>query len=125
MMKEVVSGVGSRSESISQRYRSGDSDPDPNHNVTDPQHWLGVLYCTCHRRTEILGIDNGSRHLFLTIEHLLTQLGVLRIRIQDPRSCAVVTTVSGVSVFRIPDLGSRSNQSQTQRFWKKFWVKKN
>jgi hypothetical protein len=44
MKKEVGSGVGSRSESISQRYGSGDSDPDPHHYVTDPQHWLGVQH---------------------------------------------------------------------------------
>ncbi len=24
---------------VSQRYRFGDSDPDPHPNVTDPQHW--------------------------------------------------------------------------------------
>jgi hypothetical protein len=38
--KRAVSGAGSGywSGSISQRYGSGD--PDPNQNVTDPQHWL-------------------------------------------------------------------------------------
>jgi hypothetical protein len=36
MKKEVGSGSGSRS--ISQRYRSGDTDPDTHQNVTDPQH---------------------------------------------------------------------------------------
>jgi hypothetical protein len=29
-------GVGS----LSQRYGSGDLDPDPHQNVTDPQHWI-------------------------------------------------------------------------------------
>jgi hypothetical protein len=32
-------GVGS----ISQRYRSGDPDPDPHQNVTDPLHWWSRL----------------------------------------------------------------------------------
>jgi hypothetical protein len=36
LKKGVESGVGSGS--ISQRYVSGD--PDPQKNVTDPQHWL-------------------------------------------------------------------------------------
>jgi hypothetical protein len=35
-LKPLKTGVGS----ISQRYRSGDLDPDPHENVTDPQHWL-------------------------------------------------------------------------------------
>jgi hypothetical protein len=41
-------GVGS----ISQRYVSGDLDPDPHQNVTDPQHWkkkiffVGILKAT-------------------------------------------------------------------------------
>jgi hypothetical protein len=36
MKKGVVSGVGSGS--VSQRY--GSADPDPQQNVTDPQHCL-------------------------------------------------------------------------------------
>jgi hypothetical protein len=36
LKKGVGSGVGS--VSISQRYVSGDPDPDPQQNVTDPQH---------------------------------------------------------------------------------------
>ncbi len=36
-------GVGSGSESISQRYRSGDPDPDLHQNVTDPQHCRNVI----------------------------------------------------------------------------------
>jgi hypothetical protein len=31
-------GSGVRSGYISQRYESGN--PDPHHNVTDPQHWM-------------------------------------------------------------------------------------
>jgi hypothetical protein len=34
----VVSGLGAGF--ISQRYGSGDPDPDPHQNVTDPQHWV-------------------------------------------------------------------------------------
>jgi hypothetical protein len=46
MKKGVGSGVGSRvgSGSISQRYGSGDPDPDPHQNVTDPQHWCLYIY---------------------------------------------------------------------------------
>jgi hypothetical protein len=29
--------------SISQRYESGDLDPDPHQNLTDPQQWLEFL----------------------------------------------------------------------------------
>jgi hypothetical protein len=36
MKKEVGSGFGSGS--ISQRYESGEPDPDPHQNVTGPQH---------------------------------------------------------------------------------------
>jgi hypothetical protein len=36
LKKEVGSGVGSGSGSISQRYGSGDQDPNPHQNVTDP-----------------------------------------------------------------------------------------
>jgi hypothetical protein len=38
MKKEVGSGVRSGSGSISKKYGSGDPDPDPRQNVTDPQH---------------------------------------------------------------------------------------
>jgi hypothetical protein len=45
MKKGVGSGVGSGSRaesgSISQRY--GSWDPDPYHNVTNPQHWYTLL----------------------------------------------------------------------------------
>jgi hypothetical protein len=34
-LKSIKKGVGS----ISQRYGSGNPDPDPHQNVTDPQHW--------------------------------------------------------------------------------------
>jgi hypothetical protein len=37
-LKSVQKEVGS--VSISQRYGSGDPDPDPHQNVTDPQHWI-------------------------------------------------------------------------------------
>ncbi len=44
MKKGVGSVAGSGSEagsiSISQRYGSGEPDPDPHQNVTDPQHRL-------------------------------------------------------------------------------------
>jgi hypothetical protein len=33
---------GAGSGSISQRYGSGDLDPDPHQNVTDLQHWYRV-----------------------------------------------------------------------------------
>jgi hypothetical protein len=39
LKKGVRSDVGSGS--ISQRYGSGYSDPDPHQNVTDPRHWFG------------------------------------------------------------------------------------
>ncbi len=44
MKKLVGSEVGSGS--ISQRYGSGNPDPDldPHQNVTDPHHWLMVPY---------------------------------------------------------------------------------
>ncbi len=46
MKKGVGSEVGSGSGSISQRYGSGDSDPDPYQNVTDPQHcFFKLLTC--------------------------------------------------------------------------------
>jgi hypothetical protein len=35
-------GVGSGFGSISQRYRSGDPDPEPHQNGMDPQHWKKV-----------------------------------------------------------------------------------
>jgi hypothetical protein len=35
-LMSLKKGVGSGSKSISQRY--GSADPDPNRNVTDPQH---------------------------------------------------------------------------------------
>jgi hypothetical protein len=38
MKKGVGSGVRSGSGSISQKYGSWDPDPDPQQNVTDPQH---------------------------------------------------------------------------------------
>ncbi len=41
MKKIIGSGVGSGAGSISQRYGSGDPDPVPHQNVTDPQHWKG------------------------------------------------------------------------------------
>ncbi len=37
--KEVGSGVGSGSRSISQIYESAGRDPNPIQNVTEPQHW--------------------------------------------------------------------------------------
>ncbi len=37
MKKEVGSGFGSGS--ISQKYESGEPDPDPHQKVTGPQHW--------------------------------------------------------------------------------------
>jgi hypothetical protein len=37
-LKSMKKGVGSGSESIGQRYGSGDPEPDPHQNVTDPQH---------------------------------------------------------------------------------------
>jgi hypothetical protein len=40
MKKEVGCGVGSGFGSITQRYGSGDPEPDPNQNVKDPQHWI-------------------------------------------------------------------------------------
>ena len=48
MKKEIGSGVGSGSESISQRYGSGD--PDPHQNITDPQH--------CCNRTSNSGLPD-------------------------------------------------------------------
>jgi hypothetical protein len=39
-LKSMKKGVGSGS--ISQRYGSGDPDPDAHQNVTDPQHWRKV-----------------------------------------------------------------------------------
>jgi hypothetical protein len=36
-MKRAGSRAGSASGSVSQRY--GSEDPDPNQNVTDPEHW--------------------------------------------------------------------------------------
>jgi hypothetical protein len=42
LKKEFGSRVGSGSGSISQRYGSGDPDPD-HQNVTDPQHWFVEL----------------------------------------------------------------------------------
>jgi hypothetical protein len=54
MKKEVGSGVGSGSEagsgSISQRYGSGD--PDPQQNVTDPKHWLRPVKYFLNEQTE-------------------------------------------------------------------------
>jgi hypothetical protein len=41
LKKSVGSGVGSGSESISQRY--GSEDPDPHQNFTDPQH-CNIVY---------------------------------------------------------------------------------
>jgi hypothetical protein len=43
-LKSIKKGVGSGVGSgyISQRYGSGDPDPHPHHNVTDPQHFLKV-----------------------------------------------------------------------------------
>jgi hypothetical protein len=41
-LKSMKKGVG-----ISQKYGSWDPDPDPQQNVTDPQHWVKlkiVLY---------------------------------------------------------------------------------
>jgi hypothetical protein len=43
MKKGVGSGVGSGSGSISQRYGSGDPDPELHQNVTDPQHCCAVF----------------------------------------------------------------------------------
>jgi hypothetical protein len=43
LMKITGSGSGSRSESISQRYRSADPHPDPYQNFLYPQHWS--LHC--------------------------------------------------------------------------------
>ncbi len=42
MKKGIVSGVGSGTGygSITQRYGSGDPDPDPQQNVMDPKHWI-------------------------------------------------------------------------------------
>ena len=44
MKQEVGSGVGFGSEpesgSVSQRYGSGDPEPDPHKNVMDPKHCL-------------------------------------------------------------------------------------
>jgi hypothetical protein len=41
-LKLMKKGVGSGFRSISQRYGSGDRDPDPHQNVMDPQHWKKV-----------------------------------------------------------------------------------
>jgi hypothetical protein len=43
MKKRVGSAVRSGSGPVSQRYGSGDPDPDPHQNVTDPQHCLSPL----------------------------------------------------------------------------------
>jgi|688.fasta_scaffold553334_1 hypothetical protein len=48
LKKGVGSGVGSESGSITQRYRSGDPDPDSDRdshqNVTDLQHWFLLVH---------------------------------------------------------------------------------
>ncbi len=47
-LQSLKKGVGSGFGSISQRY--GSADPDPNQNVTDPQHCLkayGICYRAC------------------------------------------------------------------------------
>jgi hypothetical protein len=41
ILKKLKKGVGS--ESISQRYGSGDPDRDPHQNVTNPQHCFYIF----------------------------------------------------------------------------------
>jgi hypothetical protein len=48
MKKGVGTGVGSGSGSISQRYGSEDTNPDPHQNVTDPQHCFSGLRIRNH-----------------------------------------------------------------------------
>jgi hypothetical protein len=48
-----------RSGSISQRYGSGDPNPDPHQNVTDPQHCLSMYT----RSRKIENLTDNTKHL--------------------------------------------------------------
>jgi hypothetical protein len=51
MRKIAGSGAGSESGYVSQRY--GSVDPDPHHNVTDPQHWVKPMNIVPFLRSEL------------------------------------------------------------------------
>jgi hypothetical protein len=64
-----IAGSGSESGSISQRHGSADPDPDPRHNVMDPEHWFKVyknksflfIFCILGKSSTNLREDDEER----------------------------------------------------------------
>jgi hypothetical protein len=50
--------------SISQKYGSGDPDPDPHQNVTDPQHYLeySLIFLSLGIIVEPIQAEGGDHH---------------------------------------------------------------
>jgi hypothetical protein len=51
-----IAGSGSESGWISQRHGSADPDPDPHHNIMDPEHWFLPAFSAAK------GVGEGSQH---------------------------------------------------------------
>jgi hypothetical protein len=70
LKKGIGSGDGSRSGSISQKYGSGDPDPDRHQNVTDPQQTnAGLSLQKKNPRRFREGTTPTIRHNFNEIEN--------------------------------------------------------
>jgi hypothetical protein len=58
----MKNGVVSRSESVSQRYRS--ANPYPLQNVTDPEHWLRISITQMRIRIQLFSLGLRIRDVY-------------------------------------------------------------
>jgi hypothetical protein len=61
-----IAGSGSESRSITKRY--GSADPDPHHNVMNPEHWFRLLIITA---SDQLGGDPGTLWIRIHMDRYL------------------------------------------------------